>query len=171
MSENRAKEEEDALEDALDTVIREAEDYLGRTPALADGRALEHIRKLAAAARIVTNSLSEAQFIIREARIACPLCRGKGYWSGRSPLESGSRSGDSRDEEWSTDVYKNRPCHCKAGELYSAMDQVVRAARGLSDFIVDEAMFPLAYDGRFREHMIAINQAIALPALRKKGEP
>ncbi len=95
---------------ALDVLLTEAEDYLGRTPALADGRALGLLQRLAAGARIVDSKLSEAEFIIQEARIACPLCRGKGYWS--------------------TDVYKNRPCHCKAGEVYESLtDRVEKAER------------------------------------------
>ena len=69
--------------------------------------------ELSAAGRIVIAKLSEVEFIIGEARIACPLCRGKGYWS--------------------TDVYTNKPCHCKAGELFTSItkraDDAERAVR------------------------------------------
>jgi len=89
--------------DALDPLFQEIEDYLGRTPvsALESDRVLGYLLKLSAGARIVIGRLSEVEFILKEARIACPLCRGKGYWG--------------------TDVYKNRPCHCKAGELFSSI--------------------------------------------------
>lgn len=90
----------------LDQAILETEEYLGKVKALADGRALGLLSKLSAAARITSAKLSETEFIMREARIACPLCRGKGYWS--------------------TDVYKNRPCHCKAGELFASLTSQVR---------------------------------------------
>jgi 8-oxo-dGTP diphosphatase len=87
-------------EDAIDQLILETEDYLGRV--LAPGSAtLDLLRRLAAGTRILVNKLSESEALIREARIACPLCRGKGYWS--------------------TDVYKNRPCHCKAGEMFASL--------------------------------------------------
>ena len=90
----------------LDQAILETEEYLGKVKALADGRALGLLSKLSAAARIASAKLSETEFIIKEARIACPLCRGKGYWS--------------------TDVYKNRPCHCEAGELFKSLTSQVR---------------------------------------------
>lgn len=93
-------------QDMLDRAILETEEYLGQVKALADGRALGLLNRLSAAARITSAKLSEAEFIIREARVACPLCRGKGYWS--------------------TDVYKNRPCHCKAGELFTSLTSQVR---------------------------------------------
>jgi len=98
----------DQTTDTVDSILMEVDDYLGRTLALADGRALNLLKRLAAATRIVVADLSKAEFIIQEARIACPLCRGKGYWS--------------------TDVYKNRPCHCKAGEFISSLMARAEAA-------------------------------------------
>lgn len=88
-------------QDMLDRAILETEEYLGKVKALADGRALGLLNRLSAAARVTLARLIETETLIREARIACPLCRGKGYWS--------------------TDVYKNRPCHCQAGELFSSI--------------------------------------------------
>lgn len=95
-------------QDILDRAILETEEYLGKVKALADGRALGLLNRLSAAARVTLAKLIETEFIIKEARIECPLCRGKGYFS--------------------TDIYKNRPCHCKAGELYSSLTKRAEAA-------------------------------------------
>jgi 8-oxo-dGTP diphosphatase len=63
-----------------------------------EGRCRDILR---AKLNVAQHERDEARFLIHEARIACPLCRGKGYWS--------------------TDVYKNRPCHCKAGEMFASL--------------------------------------------------